>query len=125
MIRRLLSQRRKVREIAGILEKHRGTIFREIRRNSNAAGVYDSHHAQAFLRERRLNARATFQIIENDPQFEMTLVALLQEGHSPEQIVGRKKANDLPFPVCFKTIYDWAHRGWQHRKLLLRFQGRH
>jgi transposase, IS30 family len=26
--------------------------------------------------------------------------------------------------VCFKTIYDWAHRVWQSRKLLLRFQGR-
>jgi transposase, IS30 family len=125
VIRKLLSQRFSVRKIAAILEKHRSTVFREIRRNTNARGVYDPLHAQGFLRERRLDARSKFRKIENDPQFEMNLVALLKEDHSPEQIVGRKKLLGLPFPVCFKTIYAWVHRGWQQRKLLLHFQGRH
>lgn len=125
IIREFLSRKRKVREIADFLQKHRATIFREIRRNTNAAGVYDPHHAQGFLRKRRLAAREKFRIIENDPQLEMRLIRYLQEDHSPEQIVGRQKLLGTPFPVSMKTIYDWAHRAWQQRKLLLRFQGRH
>jgi transposase, IS30 family len=125
LIRKLLSQRFSVRKIATILEKHRSTVFREIRRNTNARGVYDPVHAQGFLGQRRLAARAKFRKIENDPQFEMNLIELLKSDWSPEEIVGRKKLLGIPFPVCFKTIYAWAHRGWQQRKLLLRQQGRH
>jgi len=125
VIRKLLSQRFSVRKIATVLEKHRSTVFREIRRNTNARGVYDPHHAQAFLEDRRLTARAKFRKIENDPQFEMNLIEHLKQDHSPEQIVGRKKLLGILFPVCVKTIYAWAHRGWQQRKLLLRHQGRH
>src|SRR5437879_3135180 len=88
LIRKMLTQKRRVREIAAVLGKHRSAIFREIRRNTNAAGVYDPHHAQAFLRRRRLAARSKFRIIENDLQLEMNIEELLIKTLSPEQIVG-------------------------------------
>lgn len=125
MLRRLLTQKHRVREIAATLGKDRSTIFREIRRNTNALGIYDPHHATGFLRKRRIAARSKFRIIENDPQLETRIENLLKEQHlSPEQIVGYMERGLNLRRVCHKTIYNWIERDWQGRKTYLRHKGR-
>jgi transposase, IS30 family len=124
-IRSRLTLRRPVRQIAHVLGKHPSTVYREIRRNTNALGLYDPHHAQSFLRKRRVAARAKFRIIENDQQLAMNILEQLKDrDYSPEQIVGRMERNGLGRRVCPKTIYEWTHRNWQYLKQFLRFKGR-
>lgn len=124
IIWRILTQKRRVREISWVLGKHRSTVFKEIRRNTNALGLYDPNHAQGFLRKRRPAARSKLRIIENDLQLEMTIENLLKQGPSPEQIVGYMERSHRIRRVCHKTVYDWIHRKWQSRKAYLRHRGR-
>ena len=62
IIRRLMTKKARVRDIADMLGKDRSTIYREIRRNKNAGGYYLEDHAQSILRKRRVNARSLFRI---------------------------------------------------------------
>jgi len=123
-IRSALSQRRRIREIANILGKHRSTVFREVRRNTNAGGIYDARHAQSFLRRRRLEAREKFRIIDNDLQLQIELERLFENSLSPEQIVGYIKRGGHMRNVSRQAIYEWVHRQWQTRKMYLRHKGR-
>jgi IS30 family transposase len=123
-IRSALTERRRVRDIANVLGKHRSTIFREVKRNTNAGGLYDARHAQAFLRRRRLAAREKFRIIDNDPQLQMELERLFNNSLSPEQIVGYIGRAGHMRKICRQAIYEWVHREWQTRKTYLRFKGR-
>jgi IS30 family transposase len=106
------------------LGKHRSTIVRELRRNTNAAGIYYEVHAETAMLKRRKAAKARFRIIDNDPQLEMIIERLLQRSLSPEQVARYiRRMSHLP-SVCHKTIYDWVHRRWQSRKAYLRFKGK-
>jgi IS30 family transposase len=110
IIRKMLTQKHRVREIANLLGKHRSTIFRELRRNTNAGGLYD--------------ARAKFRIIENDLTLEAYVEKLLKFGLSPDQIAGYMARSRHERPVSYRTVYRWVHRAWQNRKALLRFRGK-
>jgi len=124
IIRRMLSQRRRVREIANLLGKHRSTIFRELKRNKNAVDQYYEDHARSFLRKRRLNARTKFRIIENDLTLEAYVEKLLKYGLSPDQIAGYMCRSRHERAISYRTVYRWLHRNWQSRKALLRFRGK-
>jgi IS30 family transposase len=120
----MLTQKHRVREIANLLGKHRSTIFRELKRNKNAGGLYYEPHAQSLLRKRRLDARARFRIIENDLQLEGYVEQLLKFGLSPEQVAGYMRRSVHERALSYRTVYRWVHRGWQSRKPLLRFRGK-
>lgn len=124
IIRCMLTKRVRVREIALVLGKDRSTIFREIRRNKNAAGLYLEDHAHGILKRRRLAAREKFRCIENDILLQRQVEQLLQFGLSPEQIVGFLARNRHKTRVSRSTLYRWVHRAWQGRKSLLRFRGK-
>ena len=124
IIRRMLSKKASVREIAQMLGKDRSTIFRELRRNRNAAGWYIEDHAESFLRKRRLSARSRFRIIENDTLLEGQAQGLLRFGLSPDQIAGFLDRARQKRAVSRSTLYRWVHRNWQSRKALLRFRGK-
>jgi IS30 family transposase len=123
-IRAKLTEKMRVRDIARILHKHRSTVFREIRRNTNAGGLYDAHHAQSFLRKRRLEARKALRIIDNDVQLQMQVENLFERSLSPEQIVGYIKRAGHIRNISRQAIYEWVHREWRSRKTYLRFKGR-
>jgi IS30 family transposase len=111
-------------EIARVLGKHRSTVMREIKRNTNAGGIYYEVHAQSAMLRRRKAAKAPYRIIDNDPQLEMNIENLLKNTLSPEQVAGYMKRVGHLRPVSHQTIYDWAHRRWQSRKAYLRFKGK-
>jgi len=120
----MLTKKYRVRYIAEVLGKHRSTIFREIRRNKNAGGLYYEQHAQSFLRKRRIEARAGFRVIENNPVLEEYVEKLLEFGLSPDQICGHGRRVDRNPELSYRTIYRWVHRAWQSRKRLLRHHGK-
>jgi IS30 family transposase len=110
--------------IALTLGKHRSTICRELKRNTDPGTYYYERHAQAKARRRRKAAKAKSLMIENNPDLERFLLGRFAQRHSPEQIVGRMRVTEYWYQVCQRTIYRWVHRDWQGRKNLLRFQGR-
>jgi IS30 family transposase len=111
-------------EIAAVLNKHRSSVWREVRRNKNEGGIYLPSHASAKLDRRRLAARVPKRIIENDLQLEMYVEKLLRYGLSPDQVSGYMRRSRHGRPVSCATVYRWVHRGWQSRKALLRYRGK-
>jgi transposase, IS30 family len=111
--------------IARYLNKHPSTISREMRRNTNAAGIYFEGHAQAFAERRRLEGKAKTRIIENDLQLEAYIERMLKFGLSPEQIAGyMRRRPHHERAVSYRTVYRWVHRSWQSRKKYLRYRGK-
>lgn len=124
LIRRLYTQGKCPAKIARVLGKHRSTIWREIKRNTNAAGIYYEKHAQAFMLKRRLDAKASWRRIDRDYMLQQYVEDLLKRGFSPEQIAGYMRRSHHAQKICHKSIYTWIHRRWQSRKSYLRFKGR-
>ena len=124
MIRRLLAQKKTPASIALLLGKHRGTICREIKRNTNASHIYYERHAQSFMLRRRLAAKERFRRIDSDYMLEGYVENLLKKSLSPEQVAGYMRRQKHTQQLCHKTIYAWVHRRWTSRKAYLRFKGR-
>ncbi|MDE2071416.1 MAG: IS30 family transposase [Patescibacteria group bacterium] len=124
IIRRLSAQKRRPAYIARVLGKHRATICREIKRNSNAAGIYYEKHAQTFMLRRRLAAKAVRRRIDRDYMLQNYVEQLLKANFSPEQIAGYMRRSNHPQRLSHKSIYSWIHREWRTRRSYLRFKGR-
>ena len=127
------AQRQGVAQIATALQRHRSTIYREVRRN---AAKFDQAYRPFFAVEKangrrrrsRRNRRYT-------PEHFAVIERLLREDFSPEQVVGRLRLEGVQV-MSHETIYlhiwaDRAHGGtlWRHlrgaRKLKRKRYGRY
>ena len=97
-------------EIAGVLNRSKSTISREIRRNSFKE-AYDPANAQVTATARRKFAeRATKQ----SPEVLQIIRKWLRRGWSPESISHRFSVGfPLQKRVCHTTIYDWIDKDRQ------------
>lgn len=99
----MLSQHATSAEIARLVGKHRSTIDREIRRNTNGADIYYEKHAHARMLRRRKDAKAPFRIIENDLGMQDYIENFLKWHFSPEQVVGWMRRSEFSRSVCQRT----------------------
>lgn len=100
-------------EIADLMGRNRSTLSRELRRNVSNAGVYLPDTAQALCQERRKKAKPRFAKISSTCLTEIK--RRLKKYHSPEQIAGRLKQEQLEY-VSHETIYQLIyqdHEGMQ------------
>jgi len=109
IIRRMMVQKKRIPEIAKFLGKHRSSVWREVKRNTNAGGVYYEVHAEGLLRRRRLQAREKFRVVENDMILEEFVAKLLKFGLSPEQIAGYMQRSKQ---VNLRLKCNGFSRGW-------------
>jgi len=106
----LLRVKKNNNECARILGMNRSSIGNEIRLNKCDDGVYRGLQAHKKYLARRLEAKFTYRIIENDKQLRRHIVRKLKLGWSPEQIAGRLKRLRKCTVVCHETIYTFVYK---------------
>jgi len=93
-------------EIARRLGRHKGTINRELRRNEAPTG-YLPDLAQRRYQARRQRCRPKPRLAERT--LRRTVILLLQQGWSPEQIAGRLRLEHGQTVVNHETIYRFVY----------------
>lgn len=111
------------KEIAAALGRNKGTICRELRRNSTG-GEYLSAQAQRES-ERRRRERPIMHKMDV-PEINHAVRAKLTQEWSPEQIAGRRKQQTGEPSVSHQTIYAWIKRDKdrKHWESFLRRRGK-
>lgn len=122
-ISRYLSQGTSSKEIAEKLNRHRTTIWREIKRNSGKTGYRafsSSRRAQRKAASRRKDKRK----ITKDPILEGYVIKRLKQNWSPQEISRRLKieyAEDMAMQISHESIYQYIYvlpRGELKRTLI-------
>ena len=115
-----------VRAIAHKMGRSPSTISRELARNRDKTGCsYSAHVADKRYRQRRMRCRPKLKLANAETK--ERLLTYLDEGWSPEQIVGRVKLEGKQgLEVSVPTIYRGFKRGLlpQGTKACLRRKGR-
>ena len=111
----LLKENYKISKIAKILNRHRATIYREIKRIN---GEYSSENAQEDANTKSANKGRNSKITA---ELKNLIEDRLCKTWSPEQIAGR----ELKGRLSFKTIYNWLYSNFLDVSLnILRRKGR-
>ncbi|MEM9538888.1 MAG: IS30 family transposase [Cyanobacteria bacterium P01_E01_bin.42] len=95
-------QKFSISEIAKILQRHKSTISRELKRNKDKSENYNPEKAEEMMKKRRKESKEAFTGIG-----EKTIKQIkegLKKYHSPEQIAGRLKKEGEK-SVSHETIY--------------------
>ena len=94
----------RVAEMAEHLGRHRSTLYREVKRNRSAHdGYYRATHSVEKASGRKRRSRRNLRY---GPAEFASIEAMIREGLSPEQIVGRSKHEGQPV-MSHETIYRW------------------
>lgn len=97
------------KEIAGVLERDKGTISRELKRYINQHGRYKSVTAQKKAEGRRKGSKVVGMKIEGNPDLKKYIIQSLQQLRSPDEIAGRMKRVRVTPRVGTNAIYKWLY----------------
>ena len=125
-IMKLLAQGYSTRAIARKMGRSPSTISRELSRNIGNGRSYSAYEADKRYQQRRVACRPKLKLADSETQGR--LLAYLDEGWSPEQIVGHLKLDCRQgLEISVTTIYRSFKRGLlpQRTKDCLRRKGRH
>ena len=104
-------------EIGKELGRHRGTISREIKRNTPPGWeCYSAHQAGWMAELRRIESKERF--VQHGRRLWSYVKKQLREGWSPEQIAGRMAddfADDASMRISHETIYAWISEDKRQR----------
>ena len=96
--------------IAEHLGRHRSTLYREVKRNQS---VHDGHYRPTHAMEKASGrARRSRRNWRYGPAEFAPIEAMIREGFSPEQIVGRRKRQGQRV-MSHETIYQWI---WKDKR---------
>jgi IS30 family transposase len=95
-------------EIAERLNRHKGTISRELSRNISSTHDYKPHLAQRYYKKRRRLSKEPTRL-EQDRWLSRYMQTKLKQYWSPEQVSGRV-AKDHDITISPVTIYSWIYR---------------
>ena len=113
-----LCEQRSKEEIAVMIGRDESTIGREIRRNSDASGLYlypaEAHQA-ALDRKNRNKPK-----IDKRPNLQAFIEEKLQLRWSPDTIAGRWSLDNPEQTICRETIYTWLYSSNDQKKIELR-----
>lgn len=113
----LIAAKVPVKDIAGILEKSRQSVYKEIKRGSviqldtylRKQKIYKADYAQRVA-EKGFSTKGRKSILLDNLEFlELCRKKLVNEKLSPYCLCEFLKKNGVY--VCFKTIYNWIHAG--------------
>lgn len=109
----MIQVKAKQRDIAKILNKHRSTIWRELRRNKtdNKSG-YSARVAKLNVKQRRIRANRRFKKLDNNKWLKKYIDKKIELKWSPEQISGRLKIdhpNDRNKIIGKDSIYKYIY----------------
>lgn len=108
VILKMLAQNASMQRIADSLGRSKGTISRELCRNTSSGGDYKPHLAQRYYQNRRLESKEPYRI-ESDRWLRNYVMAGLKRYWSPEQISGKlRKGHSID--ISHVTIYGWVYR---------------
>jgi transposase, IS30 family len=108
----LLKKGYSLRFVASTLGKSVSSVSREIKRNSNRAGVYEPDKAQYKAYVKRLTSKHRGMKIRSHPWLEDYVKERLGKDYywTPEQIAERLKfENEGETVVTHKSIYQWLY----------------
>jgi len=94
-----------VRSIARSIQRDKGTISRELKRNDDELGYLPDTANKKYAKRRTHRKK---KIYYNSDLSEY-IVSKLKEKWSPEQISGRMRVNKLPFYASVETIYSFIY----------------
>lgn len=101
----LLGQKQSVRQIAAFLHRSPSTISRELRRNKDRTASLQYSPCSADKQYRRRRRHCCRHRRLQEPQTYETVVSLLSQFWSPEQISGRLRAEGNAVQISASTIY--------------------
>ncbi len=131
-----LEARLVVPEIADKLNKHKATVYREIKRglvrrlgkDLKETMVYRANVAEKSYQRKVTNRERSLKIGKDKKLEEHIRKKLIIERYSPDAIIGEIKAQGIKFDgiICTKTLYSYIDRGifsgisnaslWEKRK---------
>ena len=107
-IAQLYKAGRSIRQIAAALDRQPSTISRELKRNIGSgpkAAAYQPTYAQQQTAARRWSGSR----LDRDAGLRERVLALLGQGWSPEQVVGRLKLEEGHTVIGCETIYRFIY----------------
>ncbi len=109
----MLSVGAKKKDIAKVLNKHRTTIWRELKRNkTNNKIKYSARLGKINTTERRIRSNMRFRKLDNNKWLQDYIVKKIKLKWSPEQISGRLKIdypNDLSKRIGKDSGYKYIY----------------
>ena len=127
IISRMIEAKARISEIAEAVQKHRSSVYREIKRNYWHDDEYPiiSGYWHMTAQKSAMDRYQRRRKLVRDSALRDAVIDRLKEGWSPEQIAGRLKIEAGPTRICHETIYQFVYSREGQSQELARYLPEH